>query len=113
MKLLVVSICKDEAETIGEVLDRIPTKIPGVTEIEKWVLDDGSTDATATVAKKHGAHVLSDGTQKRLAARFRQATELALAQGADLMVNIDGDLQFDPRRFPTSSVLSLKIRRTL
>ncbi len=100
MKLLVVSICKDEAETISQVLDRIPKKIAGIDHIEKWVIDDGSTDGTAAVAKKSGAHVLSDGAQKRLAYRFREATELALKRGADIMVNIDGDLQFMPEEIP-------------
>lgn len=96
MKLLVVSICKDEAKTIGQVLDRIPSKIEGIDTIEKWVIDDGSTDNTAVVAKKHGAHVLADGFNKRLAFRFREALEVALRRKADVLVNIDGDLQFDP-----------------
>lgn len=100
MKLLVVSICKDEAETIAEVMDRIPKRIDGIDHIEKWVIDDGSTDGTVAVAKKSGAKVLSDGVQKRLAFRFREATELALKRGADIMVNIDGDLQFMPEEIP-------------
>lgn len=100
MKLVVVSICKDEAKTIGEVLDKVPKKIKGISLIEKWVIDDGSTDDTVRVAKKHGARVLSDGIHKRLAYRFREATELALNRSADVMVNIDGDLQFMPGEIP-------------
>jgi glycosyltransferase involved in cell wall biosynthesis len=100
MKLVIVSICKDEAKTIGEVLDQIPKSIKGIDKIEKLVLDDGSTDETAKVARAHGAEVISDGVQKRLAIRFRQATELVLARGADIMVNIDGDLQFNPKDIP-------------
>ena len=100
MKLVVVSICKDEAETIGQVIDRIPKKIAGVKNIERWVIDDGSTDDTAKIAKRSGAKVISDGVQKRLAYRFREATELALSRKADIMVNIDGDLQFMPEEIP-------------
>ena len=100
MKLLVISICKDEAETVGQVLDGIPKKIRGITEIEKWVIDDGSADKTAEVAKKHGAKVLSDGAHKKLAFRFREALDLALGCNADILVNIDGDLQFDPGEIP-------------
>ncbi len=100
MKLIVVSICKDEAKTIGEVLDGIPQVIPGITEIEKWVIDDGSTDNTKGVASAHGAKVISDGASKRLAFRFREAVEMALSRGADVMVNIDGDLQFNPKDIP-------------
>ncbi len=100
MKLIVFSICHNEAATIGELLDRVPEKIGGITEIEKWVIDDGSTDNTSGVASKHGASVLQDGDQKRLAFRFREAIEMALARRADVMVNIDGDLQFQPEDIP-------------
>ena len=100
MKLVVVSICKDEAKTIGSLLDLIPRNIPGITEIEKWVIDDGSQDDTAGIAKKHGAHVISDGMTKKLAFRFREAVDMALRREADILVNIDGDLQFDPKDIP-------------
>lgn len=100
MKLIVFSICKDEAETIGQVLDGIPTKIKGITEIEKWVIDDGSSDNTAEVATEHGASVVQDGDNKRLAFRFREALDIALARDADVMVNIDGDMQFNPADIP-------------
>ncbi len=100
MKLVVFSICKDESATIGDVLDQIPANIAGIDKIEKWVVSDGSTDATVEVAKKHGAKVIEGRQQKRLAFRFEQATRVALAAGADLAVNIDGDLQFDPKDIP-------------
>jgi glycosyltransferase involved in cell wall biosynthesis len=100
MKLVVFSICKDEAETIGKVLDRIPKKIKGIKTIEKWVISDGSTDDTVNVAKKHGANVVAGTQQKRLAFRFRQAMDVALANQADIAVNIDGDLQFLPEDIP-------------
>lgn len=100
MKLVVISICHNEADTIGELLDRVPAKIPGISTIEKWVIDDGSTDQTVKIAEEHGAQVISDGDQKRLAFRFREAIDLALSRGADAMVNIDGDLQFSPEDIP-------------
>ena len=100
MKLIVFSICHNESGTIGELLDRIPKKIAGITKIEKIVIDDGSNDDTAQIAKKHGADVVRDGEQKRLAFRFREAIDIALARKADAMVNIDGDLQFHPEDIP-------------
>ena len=100
VKLIVFSICKDEAATIGEVLDLIPTEIDGVDEIEKLVISDGSTDDTAAIARAHGAHVIEGRKQQRLAYRFQQAVEIVLARGADIALNIDGDLQFDPREIP-------------
>lgn len=100
MKLIVFSICKDEEATIGEVLDRIPSKIKGVSSIEKLVISDGSTDDTVAIAKKKGAHVIDGTTQKRLAYRFQQAVDKVLDMGADIAVNVDGDLQFNPGDMP-------------
>lgn len=100
MKLLVISICHNEASTIGELLDRMPGKIKGISQIEKFVIDDGSTDNTAQTAADHGAGVSADGIRKGLAFRFREAVDLGLAHRADIMVNIDGDLQFHPEDIP-------------
>jgi glycosyltransferase involved in cell wall biosynthesis len=100
MKLVVVSICLNEEKTIGEVVERIPEKIEGIDEIEKIVIDDGSSDQTAQEARKAGALVFSNKSQKRLAFSFQKAVKIALKRGADLMVNIDGDLQFMPEQIP-------------
>ncbi len=101
MKLVIFSICKDEAKTLGELLNRIPSKIEGISKIETLVVSDGSKDNTAEVARQHGATKVIEGvSQKRLAYRFEQAIETALGMGADMAVNIDGDLQFDPNDIP-------------
>lgn len=100
MKLVVFSICKDEAPTIGQLLDRIPKKIEGIDVIEKLVVSDGSNDETAAIARTHGAEVIEGFSHKRLAYRFEQAVDKVLHMGADIAVNIDGDLQFDPKDIP-------------
>jgi glycosyltransferase involved in cell wall biosynthesis len=100
MKLIVFSICLNEEKTIGELLDRIPKQIEGIDEIVKMVVDDGSTDDTAKIAKEHGAIVFSNAEQKRLAHSFQFAINKALELGADIAVNIDGDLQFKPEEIP-------------
>lgn len=100
MKLVIISVCYNEAKSIGSVLDGVPKKIEGITEVEKWVIDDGSTDKTSEIAARHGASVINDGHNKRLAFRFREAVDLALSRDADIMVNIDGDMQFDPADIP-------------
>jgi glycosyltransferase involved in cell wall biosynthesis len=99
-KLVVFSICKDESATIGELIDRIPREIEGVDETEIVVISDGSTDETAEIARERGAIVIEGTVQHRLAHRFQQAVEIALGRGADVAVNIDGDLQFDPADIP-------------
>jgi len=100
MKLVVFTSALNEEETIGKMLDQIPKRIDGITEIEKLVIDDGSTDNTAKVASEHGATVLSNGTQKRLSFSFQRAVDKALRMGADIAVNIDADLQFNPKQIP-------------
>lgn len=100
MKLIVFSICLNEEKTIGELLNRIPKQIEGIDEIVKMVVDDGSTDNTAKIAKEHGAIVFSNAEQKRLAHSFQFAINKALELGADIAVNIDGDLQFKPEEIP-------------
>ncbi len=100
MKLLVVSICKNEAQTIEELIKRIPREYPNVDELEICIVDDGSTDDTAKLARKAGATVISDGANKGLAYRFREVVDIALQKQADVLVNIDGDLQFRPEDIP-------------
>lgn len=100
MKLVVISFCKNEAETISEVIKRIPKKIDKIQTIETVVIDDGSEDNTSEVAKKAGAEVVREGVSKGVAFRFREAVDIALEKGADIMVNIDGDLQFSPEDIP-------------
>lgn len=100
MKLAVVSICKDEAETIEELVSRIPKKIDGISEIKVIVINDGSSDETAALAKKAGAEVHGNNVSKGLAFRFRETVSIVLRQHFDVMVNIDGDLQFAPEDIP-------------
>ncbi len=96
MKLAVFSICLNEEKTIGQLLDRIPKKIEGIDEIVRFVVDDGSSDKTVKIAKEHGALVFENIVQKRLAHSFQYAINKSLELGADISVNIDGDLQFLP-----------------
>ncbi|MBX6333768.1 glycosyltransferase family 2 protein [Candidatus Saccharibacteria bacterium] len=100
MKLLIIVFCKNEAETLGKLLAAMPRKIDGVKTIDVFVLDDGSTDGSADIARKTGANVVADGASKGLAFRFRQAVDLVLAEGADVMVTIDGDMQYLPKDIP-------------
>ncbi|HAL45985.1 MAG: hypothetical protein A2Y12_06490 [Planctomycetes bacterium GWF2_42_9] len=96
--MLVVSIpAYNEQETVGQVISDIPKQIPGIDEIKIVVVDDGSTDSTAEAASKAGAYVHSFGHNKGLGAAFSQGIRTALSLGADIIVNIDADGQFEAK----------------
>ena len=100
MRLLVVMPCLNEAATVQQVMGRIPREIAGVDQVEMLVVDDGSTDATAKLAREAGAYVHSHGTNRGVGTALKSAINFALTHGYDLMVNIDGDGQFAPEDIP-------------
>jgi glycosyltransferase involved in cell wall biosynthesis len=97
MMLVVTIPAFNEQETVGQVISDIPKQIPGIDEIKIVVVDDGSTDSTAEVASKAGAYVHSQGHNKGLGAAFSQGMRTALSLGADIIVNIDADGQFEAK----------------
>jgi len=59
------------------------------------VVDDGSTDRTAQVAQELGVqHIVCHKRNRGLAAAFVSGLDAALAAGADVIVNTDGDNQY-------------------
>ncbi|MGN7248255.1 glycosyltransferase family 2 protein [Janibacter anophelis] len=99
MKVIVQIPCLDEEATLPLVLATIPESIPGVDVIETLVIDDGSSDRTAEVARKLGVtHIISHTTPRGLARSFRDGADFALAHGADILVNTDGDNQYPQER---------------
>ncbi len=90
----------NEAATVGQVIKSIPRDIPGVSDIDVVVVNDGSTDETAVAAAEAGAKVVSFSRNRGLGAAFGQGLQTALGLGADIIVNIDADGQFDPKDIP-------------
>ncbi|MBI2985983.1 MAG: glycosyltransferase family 2 protein [Deltaproteobacteria bacterium] len=98
--LLVVIPCLNEGQTIGSLIQAIPRSIQGVSRMECLVIDDGSVDRTAQIAEESGATVIRHSRNRGLGFAFESAVKHALRNGYDVMVNIDGDGQFDPRDIP-------------
>lgn len=97
MKLVVNLPAFNEEEKLGQTINRIPRTFKGIDEVFVQVIDDGSKDKTAQVAKEAGADfVFSHPVNRGIGITFRTAVECALENGADIMVNIDADGQFDP-----------------
>lgn len=101
MKLVVQIPCLNEAQTIAETVRRIPRNIPGIDKVEILIIDDGSTDPTISEAKKAGVHhLVSLRTTRGLAQAFMTGLEEALKLKADIIVNMDGDLQHPAEDIP-------------
>lgn len=94
-KLIIQIPCFNEAADLPGTLAALPRRIPGIDTIEILVIDDGSADNTAQVARMWGVHhVVRHRTNRGLAAAFRTGIEAALRAGADIIVNTDADGQY-------------------
>jgi len=97
MKLIINIPAYNEEEKIAETIKKIPRTFSGVDEVLIQVIDDGSIDKTVEKARAAGADlIVSYKPNRRLAYSFKRAIENSLENGADIMVNIDADGQFDP-----------------
>ena len=99
MKVFVQIPCLNEEETLPLVLGSMPKKIKNVDKLEVLIIDDGSSDKTIQVAKKHGVkHFVIHTRNMGLARSFRDGVDYALKHGADIVVTTDGDNQYPQAR---------------
>jgi glycosyltransferase involved in cell wall biosynthesis len=101
MKLVIQIPAFNEEALLARALTSIARQVPGFSRVEVLVIDDGSTDSTADVARESGAdRVVRLPAHRGLAAAFSAGLEEALAMGADVIVNFDADLQYDAADIP-------------
>ncbi len=96
MKLVIQIPCLNEEESLPITLSALPKHIDGIDEIKVLIVNDGSTDRTIEVAKKHGISDFVNFTHnKGLAKAFSAGLNKALEMGADIIVNTDADNQYN------------------
>lgn len=95
VKLIIQIPCYNEEATLPLALADLPRALPGVDVVETLIVDDGSADRTIEVARSLGVdHIIRHKRNRGLAAAFQSGLEAALAAGADVIVNTDGDNQY-------------------
>ncbi|MBU1202528.1 glycosyltransferase family 2 protein [Patescibacteria group bacterium] len=101
MKLIIQIPAYNEEKTIADIIKNIPKNIDNIDKIEILVMDDGSSDQTANLSRQAGAnYVFSRKKNIGLGNNFKSGIDATLKLGADIIVNIDGDGQFDPQDIP-------------
>ncbi len=95
MRTLAVIPAYDEAETIGSVIDGTAEYVDRVV-----VVDDGSTDGTASIARAHGATVLEHTFNTGVGGAVRTGYRYAIDNDFDFVVQVDADGQHDPAHIP-------------
>jgi glycosyltransferase involved in cell wall biosynthesis len=100
-KLIIQIPCLNEASTLPATIADLPRVVAGIDVVELLVVDDGSKDGTADVARACGVdHVVRLRRNKGLAAAFMAGIDAALKRGADFIINTDADNQYAGREIP-------------
>ena len=103
MNIVVTIPAYNEEKTIGEAVNGIKKSLDSSAYKGKYkilVVDDGSRDKTAEIARKNGAMVYSHPKNYGLAECFRTEIEKCLGLKADAIVHIDADLQYKAEEIP-------------
>lgn len=94
---LAIVPARNEEEAVGRVVAELKAFDPGLDVV---VIDDGSEDLTATVAREAGAAVVSLPFNLGIGGAVQTGFKYALARGYETVIRLDGDGQHDPQQIP-------------
>ena len=101
MKLIIQIPCYNEETSLPVTLAELPRQVAGFSKVEWLVIDDGSEDRTAEVARAHGVeHIIRHTKNRGLARAFMTGIEAGLRAGAAVIVNTDADNQYQAACIP-------------
>ena len=100
MRLIITIPAYNEEKTVASVIRGVPRQLEGIDEVKILVIDDGSTDNTVAVSQEAGADYVITHQNVGLATNFKISQDEALQRGADIILNIDADNQYDPDEIP-------------
>ena len=101
MNIIVTIPAYNEEKTLQEVLSDIKKVMSDKQyDYKILVVDDGSKDKTAEVAKNAGAIVVSHPMNYGLAEAFKTEMKKCLELGADIIVHTDADGQYRAEEIP-------------
>src|SRR5690606_24644159 len=101
MKLIIQIPCLNEASTLAIAVGALPRQVEGFDAVEWLIIDDGSTDETAALARELGVdHVVRHPVNRGLATAFMTGMGACLRLGADVIVNTDADNQYEAQDIP-------------
>jgi glycosyltransferase involved in cell wall biosynthesis len=96
MRVLIIIPAFNEQTALGGLLAELRALAPGPAELTTVVVDDGSSDRTAEVAREGGARVLELCGNLGIGGAVQSGLRLAAREGFDYAIQVDGDGQHPP-----------------
>ena len=87
------------AYNAAQTLERTVAEIPALVD-DRILVDDGSSDGTADLARRLGLHTLVHAKNRGYGGNQKTCYTAALARGADIVIMVHPDYQYTPRLLP-------------